>query len=135
MLKLTAARLNASLFQWNGSECCYYEVTARTGVKLYKYKWNRDIAYDNQRRLARAGLAPAVRGRFAYEGRFGYQTQVARRFVCEDTKLTISMINNLAAKATKILGSPVWDLRRANVGYVGRRLVLIDCGPNTSSPE
>lgn len=138
-----------------GCSCRFVPINKYWGVKIYKYEDNRDVAYDNQKRLHKYTLTPAVGEKFtipdyyirhsisvhADRSAYCYVTEIAvpvteggiseNDFEWNDERVRIMLpdIENQIETLTKELGDKgflFYDDHYGNVGFLNGKLVCID---------
>lgn len=110
----------------SGSECYFYNV----GLKLYSSKVQCMKARARQLKAYKAGIAPFVFSNLIkVDKEYGYVTELARR--CR--KISDIGMSELGTKIRGLGWDPDYDVsfREDNVGYIGKKLVLIDFGSMT----
>ena len=135
----------AKLPKSNGIDSIFVPISKRKGAKLFSRQNKRDTCYAFQKRLHEFGLAPKVFDTFEVEYKgvhyWAYVTQRAEP-VCENVNSdeNFGRCNNLAdaeksydvgplIDALAALGADWRDSHRGNLGFLGDRLVVIDCDP------
>lgn len=123
-----------------GSECVFVSCGNGWGLKLFSSRYERDFAVEKQTQLHKHNLAPKVGKVFELQikgkiGRnlyrdpksyvYGYITQKAK-MVEKPGKKDRKNLNSLVRKLG-YLSSPFMDAGFHNVGYINKKLVVIDC--------
>lgn len=108
-----------------GRDCDFYELNGY-GYKLFKCEATAALAYKNQRRLAKHGLAPPCSHYQKYDKNFGYITEIAELDdVLEDNYIYENVSDDLAELIKEINGQFDDDLPQ-NVGIYNDKPVIID---------
>jgi hypothetical protein len=130
----------------NGVSCCFISIDTKVGMKLFPSCKDRNFALKRQKELAIKKLAPRAGRSFTFtfmwpykeENRdnedwgflfeplklYGFFTQEAKT----NFKYKESYIDDMETKLCKA-GIDYSDVHGENIGFIGKRLVIIDTDP------
>jgi hypothetical protein len=131
----------------HGCECTFVSCHNGWGLKLFKSETVRDYAYESQKEIAKADLAPQVgrifklevpvkRAKYLYHTIspcrkkaiiYGYCTQQGK-VVSKQTRKHKRNLETLVKNLKKI-GYSFKDDGLRNVAYIKNKMVIIDCNP------
>ena len=118
-----------------GAECNFF-IVGNKGLKVYYDKSSAKHSFEAQKKLNKVGLAPKVLSRKLlkvrkWKGRVNRANGIGYGFFTEVAKIPRRIpdyaFNKLGEKL-KPYGMD-YDLHEENVGKLGKKWVLIDCGP------
>jgi len=122
----------------SGAECSFYRKPyGRVGYKVYAGEHIASIAFSNQQKAHKAGLAPKpgyfFKTKIGKVTQWGYTTQTVKVIkVVKNYKTLDREKDKISSKLKMVLGLPSYasyDSHSGNFGYIKDKLVAIDFGP------
>lgn len=118
----------------SGSVCLFIPLDKSTGIKLYSDKSDRAYSYNRQKKAAEIKIGPEVGDKFelTVPCMATYSLNNTKKFYGFFTQRAqdVGRLNptEKLEKGMTLLGFRTYDLHRQNIGRIGKRVVCIDFG-------